>query len=198
MTRLTFSNPGCRSTGGHLQSINTNHETKLEMAAPPIRAYQRYAWVLILLPSLALGALNVMTLAVGYSNGAPSDLVAAGVTASTPPSTIALLNYIARGAAGGSLIFVVLATIVACTSYRTGARWAWYVEFYLFVATFAAGVMETIEEGAISYSQNNIIAFLIFSLPFALGLILPYRRFFLTNRLLVAVLVVLLLSGIVI
>jgi hypothetical protein len=181
-----------------MQSINTNHETKHEMAASPSRAYQRYAWVLILLPALALGALNVVTLVVGYSNGGPSDLVAAGVTTSTPPGTIALLNYIARGAAGGSLVLAALVAIVACTSYRTGDRWAWYVEFYVFLAAFAAGVMETIERGAISFSQNDIIAFLVFSLPFALGLVLPYRRFFQTNRQLVAVLVVFLLGIVVI
>jgi hypothetical protein len=164
------------------------------MAAPPSKTYERYAWVLFLLPALVLGALNIETLVVGYSNGAPPDLVAAGVTSSTPPGTIALLNYVARGAAGGSLVLAALVAVVACTSYRKGSQWAWYVEFYVFAAAFAAGVMETIEEGAISFSQNNIIAFAIFSLPFALGLILPYRGFFRTNRQLIAVLAILLLG----
>jgi hypothetical protein len=169
--------------------MNKTMETTLRQE----KAYEKYAWVLFLVPGVLLGAFSVLTLAVGYSNQAPSNLVTAGVTASTPPATVTLLNYIARGAAGGTLTLMGLVVVVACTGYRTSARWAWYVEFYIFAATAAAGIMETLETGY-SFSQNDLIGALIFVLPFALGLLLPYKKFFTRNREPIGVLLVLLIG----
>jgi hypothetical protein len=175
--------------------LNTNGETANQLAASPVeRGYEKHSWALLLIPGLLLGVFAVETLAVGYSQQAPPDLIAGAVTASTPPATISLLNYIARGAAGGTLALMVLALVVACTGYRKGARWAWYVEFYIFAAAAAAGVMESLETGQFTLSRNDLIGFLIFTLPFALGLLLPYRRFLLKSRELMGVLLVLLVG----
>jgi hypothetical protein len=143
------------------------------LATPPAeKAYQKYAWVLLLVPALILGVLSVQGLASGYQSEAPDNLVAGAVTASTPAATVNLLNYIARGAAGGTLDLMVLVAVVAATGYRRRARWAWFIELYIFAASVAAIAIEATE------GQNNLLGVLILGIPFALGLFLPYRRFF--------------------
>ena len=137
-----------------------------------MEGYIRYTWALLLVAPFLLGGLSIQGLIYGYSSYAPTDLFPGAVTSSTPVATVNLLNYVARGAAGGTLAFTVLLAVIAVTSYRKGARWAWFVEFYFFVAAVAATAMEVVE------GQNNWIGVLILGVPWLLGLFLPFRRFF--------------------
>jgi hypothetical protein len=141
-----------------------------------IRVYEKLSWVLLLVPALILGALSLQGLAGGYSSEAPANLVEGAVTASTPPATINLLNYIARGAAGGTLDLMVLVIGVAVTGYRTRARWAWFVELFIFAASVVAIGLEVTE------GQNNLVGVAVLGIPWILGLALPYRMFFPRTR----------------
>jgi hypothetical protein len=145
---------------------------KLETPIRKERAYEKYSWVLLLGTPFLLGVLGVQGLIYGYSSYAPVDLFPGAVTGSTPASTVNLLNYVTRGAAGGTLVFTVLLAVIAVTSYRKGARWAWFIEFYYFMAALAAVAMEVAE------GQNDWIGVLILGVPWLLGLFLPYREFF--------------------
>jgi hypothetical protein len=134
--------------------------------------YEKYSWIFLLVAPLILSILNIQALVYGYSFSAPSNLLSGAVTASTPGATVNLLNYIARGSAGGSLLLMVLVLAIAVTGYRRGQRWAWFIEAYIFLGLVATVGME-ITEG-----QNNGIGILILGVPSILGLLLPYRKFF--------------------
>jgi branched-subunit amino acid transport protein len=138
-------------------------------------AYQKYAWIFLLVPAFILGALSVQGVLNGYPSEAPNNLLAGAVTSSTPSATVNLLNYIARGAAGGTLDLMVLVVAVAVTGYRRGARWAWFIELYVFAASVAAISIEVTE------GQNNLLGVMILGVPFLLGLFLPFRKFFPTT-----------------
>jgi hypothetical protein len=136
------------------------------------KAYEKYSWILFFVPGLILGFLSVMGLAFGCSSGAPSNILADAVSASTPQATINLLDYVSRGNAMATLFLMILLLVVASTSYRIGKPWAWYVILWLFASAIAAFTLEVIE------GQHNFAGFLILGVPFALGLFLPIRNFF--------------------
>jgi hypothetical protein len=136
------------------------------------KVYEKYAWIIFFVPGLILGVLSVMGLAFGYSSEAPSNILAGAVSASTPQATISLLNYVSRGNAMATLFLMILLLVVASTGYRSGKPWAWYVILWLFSSAIAAFILEVIE------GQNNFAGFLILGVPFALGLFLPFRKFF--------------------
>ncbi len=125
---------------------------------------------------LIIAVLNIQGLIYGYSSEAPSNLLSGAVTSSTPSATVNLLNYIARGAAGGSLVLMILVLAVAASAYRKGLKWAWYVEAYVFAAAVAILALEMAE------GQNNWTGIIILGLPWLLGLVLPYRMFFLRKQ----------------
>jgi hypothetical protein len=136
------------------------------------KAYEKHAWIIFFIPGLILGVLSVTGLAFGYSSEAPSNILAGAVSASTPRATLNLLNYVSRGNALATLFLMILLLVVAFTGYRRGQPWAWYVILWLFASAIAASTLEVIE------GQNNFAGFLILGVPFVLGLLLPYRKFF--------------------
>jgi hypothetical protein len=162
------------------------------------KAYQKYAWVLLLVPSLFLIVFATQGVIFGYGNMAPDNLVSAGVSASTPHATVVLLNYISRNSAWSTVSLMAFVVFVASTSYRRGNRWAWYGILWVFLTASVAGILEGIDEGQSLYaffSSFSPIVALGYDTPVVLGLLLPYRIFFPNQRrsvvLLVAVLIAL-------
>ena len=72
----------------------------------------------------------------------------------------------------------VLIIGIACTSYRKGQRLAWYVLFWIFAASLAGSALALDTGGASNFVAYMLPGFLFLSALFALGLFLPFRRFF--------------------
>jgi hypothetical protein len=156
--------------------MGESRRMKLDAPIRKVRVYEKYSWVLLMIGPLLIAVLNIQGLFYGYSSDAPSNLLSGAVTSSTPAATVNLLNYIARGGSAGSLLVMLLVLAIAATAYRKEERWALYIEAYVFVGAVAILFMETTE------GQNNLLGVLILGVPWLLGLILPYRKFFPSKR----------------
>jgi hypothetical protein len=109
---------------------------------------------------------------------APSNLISE-ISAAAPASTITLLNYFARLNAWSTISLMGFVIFVAFTSFRKGRPWAWYVMLWFFASAFIAYALEILNGGAY---RNSELALVILVLPFVLGLLLPYRKFFPKKR----------------
>jgi hypothetical protein len=139
------------------------------------RAYEKYSWILILIPISVLFVFAIEGLAYGYTNMAPSNLVSAVASSSTSPSTIMLLNYLARLNAWSTISLTAFVIFVASTSFRKGKPWAWYAILWVLVSSLVAGQIEIMNGG---YYRNSGLTFLLFDVPIVLALLLPIRKFF--------------------
>jgi len=116
------------------------------------RAYEKYGWMIL-------------------STSAVLGIVAAVVTTFPPlyvfSSSLYKGVYPMLGALGTALVaFNILAFIMSLIPYRRGERWAWYTLWLL--------PLEWVSQFVFSPD----IFYLVLALLTAVGLVLPYRRFF--------------------
>jgi hypothetical protein len=149
--------------------------TKAEAVVHKERAYEKYSWILIIIPISILFVFASGGLIYGYTNMAPANLVSAGVSSSTPSSTLTLLNYFARLNAWSTISLSAFVIFVTLTSFRKGKPWAWYAILWVFASTLVAGQIEVMSGG---YYRNSDLTSLLFDLFIVLGLLLPFRKFF--------------------
>ncbi len=125
------------------------------------KAYERYAWALL----LALGIATLIFALMGLGNYSTwTGLVRSPDVFPDP------IEFSA--AVGGWGIFLIA---VSWVGYRRGERWAWYVSLYLPIA-FAALAIHDLGVGG---SKTGFVAFpVIFLIISLVGLLLPYRKFF--------------------
>lgn len=147
------------------------------------KALQRYAWIVL----LVVGAISLL-IGLGdfifAGNGDPA--LVASMTGTpwtelmvTNPRTANLVNLLSRILGAWLIGFSILAVGISVTGYRKGDRWAWYALWALpltFVLIFAAFLTAGRVPGAPTPPA-------LFSAPglfvlSALGLLLPFRRFF--------------------
>jgi peptidoglycan/LPS O-acetylase OafA/YrhL len=151
--------------------------------AEPIRqekGYEKYAWILVFVPSLIYGLLSLMPLIGGYYYVHSSGVINQAVPSSTPSVTINYLNVLARDD-GLQGLFLGILLAVAATSYRKGQRLAWYVLFWFFVLSIATTILDASQPlpGLTLGGNVLVLVALVLSL---LGLFLPYRKFFPNKR----------------
>ena len=119
------------------------------------RAYERYGWV-ILLVSATLGLLLAVVLAL-----APNLIFSgSGFRVGNAPLVIRLWGITWVG-------FSIFALVMILVPYRRGERWAWYTLWLLPLLWLGHFVL-----------SPDLIHNLVLAVISALGLILPYRRFF--------------------
>jgi hypothetical protein len=150
---------------------------KLETVLRKERTYEKYSWILILIPISVLFVFALGGLIYGYTNMAPSNLVSAEVSPST--SSITLLNYFARLNAWSTISLAALIIFVTLTSFRKGKQWAWYVNLWMFASSLVAGELEVMGGG---HYRNNDLLSLVFDILILSGLFLPFRKFFPKNQ----------------
>ena len=116
------------------------------------RTYGRYGWV-ILLTSALLGIFGAVLTAVPPEN-----------IRSSPFFEIAfpIMTALSLASAG----FYIFATIMVFIPYRRGERWAWYTLWMLPLMWIA------------QFALLREPYYLVLAIITALGLVLPYRRFF--------------------
>jgi len=147
------------------------------------KAHQRYAWIVL----LVVGAISLL-IGLGdfilAGNGDPALVESmigtpwAEVTA-TSPRTANLVDLLSRILGAWLIGFSILAVGISVTAYRKGDTWAWYALWALpltfaliFVAFLAAGRVPGAPMPPALFSAPGLF------LLSALGLLLPFRRFF--------------------
>jgi len=147
------------------------------------KAYERYAWVLL----LGLGILTLVFALMfvflptsmlefgdfeGYTGMAWSELEASN------PLVAEFFLQSAFVAIGYSMLGMAIFTIaISLTAYRRGKRWAWYAMWYVpvFLVLSAGGILTQPESPDLLQEVAFYGPLLIAAL---LGLLLPYRKFF--------------------
>ncbi len=123
-------------------------------ASPKEPAYQKYAWVLLILGGL-LGLIIFLP--------PPPD-----VTVNAGPYDFIYADLL-RG-------WVILQLVVGLTLFRKGNKWGWYLVLISWLITFVAGIIGSL---GLSQSTGGIVATLFYFWgPALLALLLPYRMFF--------------------
>ncbi len=123
------------------------------------RAYEKYAWVILLI-------IVILNFPLGSR-----DIFRAVDPTSTPEAVFHIRLY---GTAFAGLNIFGLAIIFK--SFRKGERWAWYglwyyPIFYLALSFFLQTVYNP-------FGQSAIYLAILFAIVYAIGLFLPYRKFF--------------------
>ncbi len=121
------------------------------------RAYQKYAWVLLIpggLPGLILflgPLLGLLGPPPGYTPG-PLDFVFA------------------------PLIWVmgIVQLFVGPTAFRKGTKWGWYLILLAWLVALANGIYDSI----VASPSTGVGTFFVFGGPALLALLLAYRKFF--------------------
>ncbi len=129
------------------------------------RAYEKYAWVFPLIPSSFFVVIGM----VGIASVCTSTCLGTPVPASTPSDAISLLTTHAQLISLFELWVGILMVAVACTGLRRARKWAWYalLWFFLFSVANDFRLLEV------------TIRTLLVTGPSGMGLLLPYRKFFL-------------------
>lgn len=143
------------------------------------RAAPANGWVLLLGASLFIGARSLFWLVHGrLFDVAVYETVAGGawnVVEAVLPKIDDLIRLLVRLAGAGGVLFGVLGAAVATTSFRRGARWAWYSAWLVVLlpvidAALFAGANALTEIGLV---WDVVVATLALG-----GLVLSYDAFF--------------------
>ncbi len=161
----------------------------METIGPP-RAYERHAWLILFLLwtlHLVLSARDfipaLQDVRVGCLPGALTPIQAStGVTwskllASDPKFATYLASVLVDDGISG-VGFAVFGMIVSFTSYRKGAKWAWYLSWSNPIGILTA----QLNVYALTGSTLVIVLAAVFIGACLLGLFLPYRQFFPRKR----------------
>ncbi len=147
------------------------------------RAYERYAWTILLALGIVFALFGVGDMALGT---AADPAIVEGVAGMTPkeigdmdPALLRLVNQQTR--AGGSFLLIggLLIAAIAATSFRRGERWAWYALWTLPLLN----VLIFLNMYMSLDPASDVLPPPLLSAPIALaisvvGLLLPVRRFF--------------------
>jgi hypothetical protein len=142
------------------------------------KLYQKYAWILL----FVIGVL-VMVPGVFHFIGINTDPATAeeilGMSLSgleeSNPEFFDLYAFYFRFGGLSDVGFGFLVAVISATAYRKGRKWAWYTLWSVLVY-FAAST-------ALLYVYGlSILAPIVFVILALLGLLLPFRKFFPTDR----------------
>jgi len=124
------------------------------------KAYEKYAWIIL----FAIGIFSL----VGFS----SDIFGPVEPTSTAEAVFYMRLY---GAAGTGLSIYGLAIILK--SFRKGERWAWYCLWYYPIFGLA---LVAFQQTVYSPPGGQFVLYLaiLLIMVYAIGLLLPYRKFF--------------------
>ena len=122
------------------------------------KAYEKYAWVILFV-------IGIISLAVGLS-----DIFRPVDPTSTPEVVVGIRLY---GVAFTGLNVFGLAIILK--SFRKGERWAWYVLWYYQIFFLALLAFQTVYN---PFGPSATYLAILFAIIYAMGLLLPYRKFF--------------------
>jgi hypothetical protein len=159
-------------------------------AIEPLRAYERYAWLILFLMwtlHLVLSGRDfipgLQDVCLGCLPGAATPIQAStGVTwsqllVSDPKLARYLASILVDDGISGVGV-AVFGMVVSFASYRKGERWAWYLSWSNPIGILAAQLNVYLLTG----STFVILLAAVFIFACLLGLFLPYRQFFPRKR----------------
>ncbi len=184
MTRVP-SNSDCSQCS--LENLKGGSQGEIRMEAiRPARAYERHAWLILVLIwtiHLVLSARDFLpTLQDACLGCLPGGLTpiqaSTGMTwtqllASDPKLATYLASVLVDDEISG-VGLAVFGMIVSFTSYRKGAKWAWYLSWSNPIGILTA----QLNMYALTKSTFVIVLAVVFISACLLGLFLPYRQFF--------------------
>lgn len=145
----------------------------------PERPYEKYAWVLLFALAIILLILSLIIIVSPGGGGDPDFQPITGTTwdqlVDENPGVAQYISFVGRSLGSVLLGLALLGLAVSWKSYRVGERWAWYA-LWSFPLIFALALAFVLSAGGTSWPMWA--ALLVVAL---LGLLLPYRRFFLAS-----------------
>jgi hypothetical protein len=159
-------------------------------AVEPLRAYERYAWLILFLMwtlHLVLSGRDfipgLQDVCLGCLPGAPTAIQAStGATWSqllvSDPKLARFLGSILVDDGISGVGVAVFGMVVSFTSYRKGEKWAWYLSWSNPIGILAAQLNVYLLTG----STFVILLAAVFISACFFGLFLPYRQFFPRKR----------------
>jgi|SRR5712692_586330 len=145
------------------------------------KAYEKYAWIFLLLVWLAVLPAPAFEL-----QGRPTTETIKDLTGMTFDEVVAsqprIASYIKFALIVGAinwLSLVLSALAITIVPYRKGGKWAWYTLWIAPVSLLALTAAFITAPGSVTPSLMPVlILILILCLLSLLGLLLPYRKFF--------------------
>ena len=147
----------------------------MSQASPmPQKAYQKYAWILLLTIGILLvfSGLFVTFAGVDEREFEDSTGVAHSDLSSAYPGVADYIERLLRLLGAASLGLALFAVVVTWTGYRSGQRWAWFAMWILPAATAAWATIFFVAGSGIGYYYGGL------AMVALVGLVLPFRRFF--------------------
>ncbi len=142
----------------------------------PEKAYEKNAWILLLLAVLVAVALaGVDSITISASSVSSSQLGGISWDANSAQARVVaeFLRTTGQWMFFSSIIFVAIAMV----PYKKGEKWAWYVMWTL-PANFVIGAARDLSLGYTGFFPLWYPFILVPIIIAIVGLVLPYRKFF--------------------
>ncbi len=143
------------------------------------KLYEKYAWILLFVVGI-LGIIGSYQFLMGTE---PDPQYFSSITGTTWDSFVAskqgMVLYVKDALRITGVLFIglcIMIMAISATAFRKGESWAWYVSWY-FPLTLGWITWLLYSRGGSSWSLHMVL-----SIMALLGLLLPFRKFFINNR----------------